>query len=298
MARILAEAKTTIDRNVATVDVREVKTAAVTAPRGEREDIAAQREMIRVWSNGLDWPVIGWIGFLHVAALAAPLCFTWVGLWTFCILSWVTGSLGVCLGYHRLLTHSSFQTYPWVRHLFGLLGTLAGEGPPITWVSVHRQHHRFSDKQGDPHSPHDGGWWSHVLWMFPRPNDPKWQEMLQTYGKDVLKDRFFRLLDKTFLLWHLGLGMILLGVGWLCWDLRTGISLLVWACSCDWFTCCTSPGRSTRPRIYGATATMKRATTAAISGGLAFWPSAKVGTTTTTPSRAARRTAIAGGKST
>ena len=91
--------------------------------------------MIRVWSNGLDWPVMGWIVVLHVGALAAPFCFTWVGLLTFCVLSWVTGSLGVCLGYHRLLTHGSFQTFPWVRRMFGLLGTLAGEGPPITWVS-------------------------------------------------------------------------------------------------------------------------------------------------------------------
>ena len=52
--------------------------------------------------------------------------------------------------------------------------------------------------------------------------------MVQTYGKDMLKDPFFRLLDKTFLLWHIGLGAVLLSVGWLCWDLRTGISLLVW----------------------------------------------------------------------
>ena len=51
---------------------------------------------------------------------------------------------------------------------------------------------------------------------------------MQTYGKDLLKDPFFRLLDKTFLLWHIGLGVILLSAGWLCWDLRTGISLLVW----------------------------------------------------------------------
>ena len=67
-----------------------------------------------------------------------------------------------------------------------------------------------------------------MLWMFPRPKDPQWQEMMQTYGKDLLKDRFFRLLDKTFLLWHIGLGVVLLSAGWLCWDLRTGVSLLVW----------------------------------------------------------------------
>ena len=100
--------------------------------------VDAEREPVRAWSNGLDWPVIGWLAIVHLGALAAPFCFTWVGLLTFCFLSWVTGSLGVCLGYHRLLTHSSFQTFTWVRRLFGLLGTLAGEGPPINWVSVRR----------------------------------------------------------------------------------------------------------------------------------------------------------------
>jgi len=228
MTKVLDDMKTTIDTGVATLDETSAESSAAAAARLAGQRIAAEREMIRSWSNGLDWPVVGWIGLLHVAALAAPFCFTWAGLLTFCILSWVSGGLGVCLGYHRLLTHGSFQTFPWVRRLLGLLGTFAGEGPPITWVAVHRKHHRFSDQQGDPHSPHDGGWWSHMLWIFPRPNDPKWQEMLRTYGKDVLKDPFFRLLDKTFLLWHIALGAILLGVGWACWDLRTGLSLLVW----------------------------------------------------------------------
>ncbi len=163
-----------------------------------------------------------------MAASAAPFCFTWSGLVAFCLLSWLTGGIGVCLGYHRLLTHGSFQTYRGVRRLLGLVGTLAGEGPPITWVAVHRKHHRFSDQEGDPHSPHDGGWWSHILWLFPRPKDPQWQEMHKTYAKDLLKDPFFRLLDKTFLLWHIGLGAALFALGWCCWDLRTGVSLLVW----------------------------------------------------------------------
>jgi len=235
MTRILDDMKpamdaslATIDASVATIDEAELETNLTTDAITTAKKIAAEREMVRLWSNGMDWPVIGWIAVLHLGALAAPFCFTWVGLATFCILSWMTGGLGICLGYHRLLTHSSFQTYTWVRRLFGLLGTLAGEGPPITWISVHRKHHRFSDQEGDPHSPHDGGWWSHMLWLFPRPNDPKWQKMMQTYGKDMLKDPFFRLLDKTFLLWHIGLGAILLTVGWLCWDLRTGVSLLVW----------------------------------------------------------------------
>ena len=169
-----------------------------------------------------------WLGLVHVGALAAPFYFTWQGIVAFVVLSWLTGALGVCLGYHRLLTHGSFQTYPAVRRLLALLGTLAGEGPPITWVAVHRKHHQFADKPGDPHSPHDGGWWSHILWLFPRPREPQWTEMIGRYGKDLLKDRFMRLLDKTFLAWHLALGALLLGIGWLGWDLRVGLSLLVY----------------------------------------------------------------------
>jgi sn-2 palmitoyl-lipid 9-desaturase len=199
----------------------------VTPPHTVAQKVAADAERGPL-SAGIDWPVVIWLVVLHAGALAAPLVFSWTGLAVFFVLSWVSGSLGICLGYHRLLTHGSFQTYPVVRRLFGLLGALAGEGPPITWVAVHRKHHQFSDRPGDPHSPHDGGWWSHCLWLFPHPRHPQWERMLERYAKDLRKDRFFRLLDSTFLFWHLGLGAIMFAVGWLVWDVRMGLSLLVW----------------------------------------------------------------------
>lgn len=97
------------------------------------------------WQPDLQWPAVLWIALLHIGALAAPFCFTWYGLWIALALSWMTGGLEVCLGYHRLLTHNTFETYRPIRGLLALLGTLAGEGPPIMWASVHRQYHRFSD---------------------------------------------------------------------------------------------------------------------------------------------------------
>jgi stearoyl-CoA desaturase (delta-9 desaturase) len=181
----------------------------------------------RSWEK-LDWPVVLWLGVVHAGALAAPFVCTWQGLVAFFVLWWITGGLGVCLGYHRLLTHASFQTYPFVRRLTAVLGTLAGEGPPITWVSVHRKHHRFSDRPGDPHSPRDGALWSHVVWLFPRPHEPQWTAMIGRYGKDLLADPFMRLLDKTFLLWHFGLGAVLLGAGWWFWGPAVGGSLVVY----------------------------------------------------------------------
>jgi fatty-acid desaturase len=180
------------------------------------------------WRQGLEWPAVLWILVLHLGALAAPFCFTWYGLWVMCALSWVSGGLGVCLGYHRLLTHSSFETYPFVRRLLALFGTLAGEGPPIMWVSAHRKHHRYSDEEHDPHSPKDGGWWSHMLWTFPRHGSQYWAQLYRQYSPDLLKDPFLRLLDRTFLWWHLALGLILFGAGWAGWDLRTGVSFLVY----------------------------------------------------------------------
>ena len=180
------------------------------------------------WKDGLEWPAVIWIGFLHVGALLAPFYFTWAGLTLFAVLSWVTGSLGICIGFHRLLTHSSFETYRPIRWFFALCGTLAGEGPPIMWVSAHRKHHRFSDQEHDPHSPRDGAWWSHMNWMFPRYGSQHWAQLYRQYAPDLMKDRSLRLLDRGFLWLHLGLGVIVFAVGLLVWDVNTAISLVAW----------------------------------------------------------------------
>ena len=180
------------------------------------------------WTHGLHWYAVLWIVLLHVGALAAPLVFTWKGLLLFLVLSWLTGGLGVCLGYHRLLAHVSFQTYPIVRRILALLGALAGQGPPLTWIGVHRKHHQYTDIAGDPHSPREGAWWSHVLWLFPRPREPQWTKMIHRYSKDLGTDRFMQLLDKTYLVWHLVVGASLLAAGWLGWDLYIGLSFLVY----------------------------------------------------------------------
>ncbi len=115
------------------------------------------------WSHGLHVSAVLWIILVHIGALATLFVFTWKGLLLFLALSWLTGGLGVCLGYHRLLAHVSFQTYPIVQRILALLGALAGQGPPVTWIGVHRKHHQYTDAPGDPHSPREGAWWSHVL---------------------------------------------------------------------------------------------------------------------------------------
>jgi stearoyl-CoA desaturase (delta-9 desaturase) len=75
------------------------------------------------------------------------------------------GIVGITLGYHRMLTHKSFKTYKWLEYLIAFVGTQAGQGDPIEWVSTHRYHHLHTDTPLDPHSPYEGFWWSHLLWL-------------------------------------------------------------------------------------------------------------------------------------
>ncbi|KAI8471264.1 MAG: MGDG specific palmitate delta-7 desaturase [Monoraphidium minutum] len=75
------------------------------------------------------------------------------------------GIVGIHLGYHRLLTHKSFKTYKWVEYAIAFIGTQAGQGDPIEWVSNHRYHHLHCDTPLDPHSPYEGFWWAHIGWL-------------------------------------------------------------------------------------------------------------------------------------
>jgi stearoyl-CoA desaturase (Delta-9 desaturase) len=109
--------------------------------------------------------------------------------------------LGVTVGFHRLLTHRSFETYPAVRYALAVLGTLAVEGSVIKWVADHRKHHAFADEPGDPHSPHDAGpgvlgalrglWHAHVGWLF----NSVGQADRRRYAADMLQDRGMRRID-------------------------------------------------------------------------------------------------------
>ena len=181
-----------------------------------------------LWRRGIDWPVFSWIAFLHLGAVAAPFFFTWKAFGLFVAMWWLTGGIGICLGYHRLLTHGSFQTYPFLRRIIAVLGSLAGEGSPLMWVATHRKHHAFSDQPGDPHSPHDGRWWSHVLWLFPKHASGGQEAMFRRYAPDLLKDPFMPFLHRTFLLWHWALGFSFFFVGWYFWGALTGWSFVFW----------------------------------------------------------------------
>ena len=124
----------------------------------------------------------------------------------------VTG-FGVTVGFHRLLTHRSFQTSKPVEYLFAAAGSMAVQGPVINWVADHRKHHAHTDEEGDPHSPHVGRGsgvlgalrgllHAHVGWLV---TDHGRAER-RRYARDLVEDRGMRALNRAFL------GLVLLGL--------------------------------------------------------------------------------------
>jgi stearoyl-CoA desaturase (Delta-9 desaturase) len=133
----------------------------------------------------------------------------WVELSLFFGLYLATG-LGVTIGFHRLLTHRSFEVGTPLKALFLILGSMAVQGRAIDWAANHLKHHAFADEEGDPHSPLEGFFHAHVGWLFSAPAPDR-----ERYCKRHLADPVIVFIDRTFLLW-VGLGLLIpyLIAGW------------------------------------------------------------------------------------
>ena len=168
------------------------------------------------------WSTLLTIGLIHLGVLFAPWTFSWKALGVALFLYWLTGCLGITLGYHRLFTHRSFESHKIVIYPLAIVGALAGQAGPISWVANHRKHHQFADKPGDPHSPRDSFFWSHMGWLFKRSemDDPA---NYKKYAPDLERDPFLRFVDRTH--WIL---VLLLAVALYVWG---GFSFLVWGIS-------------------------------------------------------------------
>jgi sn-2 palmitoyl-lipid 9-desaturase len=162
----------------------------------------------------LSWTNVIFFGAIHALALLAPWFFSWSALGVMIFLHWLFGSIGICLGYHRLLTHRSLQVPKLLEYAIATVGALALQGGPIFWVSGHRQHHAFTeDIDKDPYSAKRGFWWSHMLWIFyPRSEffDPK---RYQRYAPDLARDPYYQWLNRYFLLLQIPLGLLLYALG-------------------------------------------------------------------------------------
>jgi stearoyl-CoA desaturase (delta-9 desaturase) len=151
------------------------------------------------------------------------------------VLYLLTG-FGITVGFHRLLTHRSFEASGRVRAVFAILGSMAVQGPVINWVADHRKHHVFTDEEGDPHSPHlsrlpgllgglSGLWHAHVGWLFTQEG----RAVRERYAPDLMRDPVLRTIDRLFFVWVL-LGLALpFAFGWLLGGaLDTALTALLW----------------------------------------------------------------------
>lgn len=156
---------------------------------------------------------------VHLAALVAPFYFSWSGMIAGLVLYVLTAG-GITLGYHRLLTHQSYKAPKWLAYFIVTWAALSAQAGPAVWVAIHRHHHANSDGEEDPHDASKGFWWSHVGWMLkltPRRLD---DDFTRVRARDVLKDPYYRFLDKHFFhlsLLFLGLLYQIGGVSWLLW---------------------------------------------------------------------------------
>ena len=146
------------------------------------------------------WNNVVFLTIAHSFAIAALFFWSWQAIVTFIILYWVAGSLGIGMGFHRLITHRGYHVPKIVEYFLVTCGALALEGGPIEWVTTHRIHHAHTDKQGDPHTPRAGGWWAHIGWIVRGTAQNHNQATFERYAPDLTSDRYYVWLNKNFYL--------------------------------------------------------------------------------------------------
>ena len=182
----------------------------------------------------ISWVTASAFGVFHVLAVVALFHTTWQAVVVATALHWMCIGWGIGLGYHRLHTHRSYKTPKLVEYFFAVCGCLTLQGGPVFWTALHRIHHQHSDKTGDPHTPRDGKWWSHMLWTIFGEELHADTEIMGKYAPDLMKDRFYRLLTR----WHWAplviLGLVLLAVGGWSWALWGVFLRVVVGLHCTW----------------------------------------------------------------
>ncbi len=174
----------------------------------------------------------GWGHKLGVIALVllplAGLAFALTQLWShglsvfdlvLTLAMYMLTGFGVTVGFHRLFTHRSFKARRWLKMLLAVAGSMAAEGSIVSWVSIHRRHHVYSDSPGDPHSPqrYGPGFWAQIRgfghaqvgWLL----TPQLVDS-QRWSPDLLADRDLALISATAPVWVVASLAIPFALGW------------------------------------------------------------------------------------
>jgi len=149
------------------------------------------------------------------------------------VVMYMITAVGITVGFHRLLTHRAFASYPWVERTFAVLGSLSVQGSVMDWVADHRKHHAHTDREGDPHSPHighgsglSGLWHAHVGWLLETQGQADWKK----YAAELYEDPAMRRIGRWFPQLALLSLLIPTAAGWALHDFTAAGALrgLVW----------------------------------------------------------------------
>jgi fatty-acid desaturase len=163
--------------------------------------------------TGVNWKNAASLSAVHLLAIPAFFTFSWSNLVAFMIAYWIVGSLGVGLGFHRLLTHRSFKAPKWLEYTLTVLGTMSMQDSPDKWVATHRIHHAFVETDNDPHSTRSGFWWAQIGWTLWGTAQDYDEKILKRYVPDLLKDKWHVLIARFYLVPNIILAGIFFAVG-------------------------------------------------------------------------------------
>jgi len=170
--------------------------------------------------QSINWKNLAIVITFHFLAIPALFMFSWKNVAVMLVGNWIVVSLGVGLGYHRLLTHRSFKAPKWLEYTLTTFGAMAIQDDAPKWVATHRIHHQFVETDKDPHSTKPGFFWAHMGWILKGTAQDHDEATLKRYVPDLLKDKFHVLLAKYYYIPLVLSGFILFAIG--------GWSMVLW----------------------------------------------------------------------
>ena len=170
--------------------------------------------------RGPNWKNVVMVASFHLLAIPILWTFSWQNLAALLIGNWIVGSLGVGLGWHRLLTHRGFKAPKWLEYTLSIFATMSMQDPPDKWIATHRMHHKFVDTEKDPHSARSGFWWPQIGWVLWGKAQDHDDATMKKYVPDLLKDRGHVLISRFFYVPIIVSALILFAIG--------GWTMVVW----------------------------------------------------------------------
>ncbi len=168
----------------------------------------------------INWKNAAIVTSFHLLAIPVFFTFSWQNLAALLVVNWIVGSLGVGLGWHRLLTHRSFKVPKWLEYVLTSFGTMSMQDAPDKWVATHRIHHAFVETANDPHSTQYGFWWAQIGWVVWGKAQDHDEATFKRYIPDLLKDPVHVLISRFYLVPIIVSAVILFAIG--------GWTMVVW----------------------------------------------------------------------